>query len=455
MTVSDELALAKNIIDGDLELLCPEMQLLSCPNYQNSLFEGTGIIRSDTEGRLSFNIVGRYEHGFPPLLKCVPPAHGQVPEPEDYVMLRAVDFRDREWRSNWILMPRPYPCGMRLATWNVAGELESLINMEQRQSSDESEGRLYIYLPGPLFFDQATHITTKVGEKVVKQSWSADHHECTISSAKVEFRQYDLRWLTVRARASTPIMPDWAGLMCQALSLATAQTVRPVVAVREFNSRRRTGIFSGPFSYPRSYLTRPVPPTKTEDFWLLVRRFVEWAESLDDALATSVFVELEGIRNGAMGSIHTAAVTLATAVESLANLLLTNVGSDLEPPEGYESLMEHIRAWDGDDATRHRALSILGSLKNVRAVDRLYRFATDSDTPTELVTVWKRLRDSAVHGGLPTSYQLLTDQYYSTVELLYRLLAYSMGYEGSICSTSIRGWGLDEWGFPVESKDDD
>ncbi len=39
--MTDELKLAKGIVNGELELLCPEMQLLSCPDYRSSLFDGT------------------------------------------------------------------------------------------------------------------------------------------------------------------------------------------------------------------------------------------------------------------------------------------------------------------------------------------------------------------------------------------------------------------------------
>ena len=450
VTMTDEQKLAKDVVKGELELLCPEMQLLSCPNYDTSLFDGTGLIRTRSGGRLLFEIVGRYDRGFPPLAKSSSPIHGQIPDPDDHVMLRAVDAHGREWRSNWVI-PKTFPSGSRSSTWTVSCALESLMHVEARSSSDISEGRLYIELPGPLPFDQATHTTKKVGEELRDQEWSIDHHACMINSAQVEFRQHESRLLTVLARQVPPVMPDWAGLVCQALSLATAQTVRPIVAVREFNTRKDIGIFSGPFSYPRSYLTRPIPPSEVKDFWALIQKFIEWATSVGSSVAADLFDELEGIRNGSMGSIRTAALTLATAVESLADLLLACIEVEREFSDKIDSLLEHVRDWNGDVAIRHRATSMLGSLKQIRSVDRLHQFVQIRGISAELVEAWKKLRDVVAHGRAPDSHQQLYDRYFSTTELLYRIIAFAIGYQGSICATATHGWGLNEWGFPAKS----
>lgn len=447
----DEQKLAKDVVNGEFELLCPEMQLLSCPNYDTSLFDGTGLIRSRSGGRLLFEIVGRYDQEFPPLSKLSSPIHGQIPEPGNHVMLRAVDAFGREWRSNWV-MPKTFPSGNRSNIWSVSCPLESLMNFETRPSSSMSEERLYIKMPPVLPVDQATHTTRKVGEEIHQHGWSLDHHVCTINSAQVEFRQYESHWLTVRTLQSTPVMPDWAGLMCQALSFAIAQTVRPVVAVREFNTRKDIGIFSGSFSYNRSYLTRPVPPSETKDFWVLIQKFIEWVTSVDFSVVEDLFDELQGIRNGSMGSIQTAALTLATAVESIAFLLLDSIEVERDCSDKVDLLLKHVREWDGDCNVRHRAISILGSLKKIRTVDRLHQFAQISDTSTELVDAWKKLRDMVAHGRASNSNQQFIDRYFSSAELLYRILAFVIGYQGSLCATAKRGWGLDEWGFPENER---
>jgi hypothetical protein len=195
-----------------------------------------------------------------------------------------------------------------------------------------------------------------------------------------------------------------------------------------------------------------VPPDDPASLWLCVKRFFEWFSDADTALAEKVFDELEGVRGGSMGSIRTAALTIAAAVEALSDVLLKNGGSGCELT-GLDSLVKHIETWEGNDDLRGRALNAVRSFQKARSVDRLYQFARERGIPDKRISSWKKLRDVATHGKAPSSRQELVDRYYSTVELLYRLIAASIEYDGSICETATCGWGLDEWGFRSTGRD--
>lgn len=177
------------------------------------MFDGSGVIRSRKGGHLSFEIIGRYPTGFPPLMRQEQGVHGQIPDVDQHVMLRAVAADGREWRSNWVT-PRAYPASTKTCTWRVASGIESLLCSETRPQSDSSEGRLYIDSPR-LSFDAKTHTVMKAGDDVLLEQWSIDRHEGHLGLAAVSYRQSDRRWLVVRAKQDTPIMPNWAGLVCQ------------------------------------------------------------------------------------------------------------------------------------------------------------------------------------------------------------------------------------------------
>lgn len=452
--MTDELDLARHLLTGDLELLCTEMRLLSCPSYQDSLFDGTGLIRSKRGGRLSFEMVGRFEDGFPPLVRQPSVPHGQVPGADDHVMLSATDSYGREWRSNWI-RPKAFPPSSSSHCWVVSAPVETLITSEVRPHADESKGRLYIRIPAGIPFDKATHTTKRAGTDEVESGWSLDHHIHQIGGATVEFREQDRELLSVHTRQPTPVMPTWAGYVCQALSFATTQTIRPAVAVREFSDRKHTSIFSGPFAFPRSFLPPPVPPSEKDDFWILIQKFVEWCDSSNIAAQIPLFDELAGIRNGSMGSIATASLTLAVAIEALTTLLLGEINVTRTSTEDVDDLLTHLRQWPGDNSIKERAASVVGSMKTTRAVDRLHAFAQNERLAPELVDAWKKLRDATAHGRTPAAAQPLYDRFFSTAELLYRMLGSALGYDGAILDTSRRGWGLDEWGFPTEAPHSD
>lgn len=449
----DEFELAKAIHDGKLELLCTEMQLLRAPSYHDVLLEGTGVIRTNEDGRLSFQMVAPIK-SWPsdPALNPHRP-HGEVYEADDHVMLRAVDYHGREWRSDWFLA-KPFSPASGSPNFVVGHELESLFHASERPHTEESEGWVYVPRQRRLPFNATTRATQTVGTREIETRWSSDHHVRQIGQAEVEFRLMERHWLVVRARQCTPVMPDWAGLICQALSFATATTVGPAVAVRRFNKRKDIGLFSGPFDRFRTTLPPPLVAlwSKTaDDFWTLIQCFVEWSQQ-HEAERSELFEELAGIRSGALGSIHTACLTLAVGIETLIGLLLKDEPVDEDQRDGIASVIQHVKDWDGDEKVRGRALGMLSQMLRTRAVDRLYAFAVRSGVPKSLVEAWKTLRNMRAHGGTTGDDQKLYDLYYAAVELLYRLVGSTIGYTGQITPMSKRGWDMDEWGFDVKTE---
>lgn len=454
--MTDEFEIAKAINAGKLELLCPKMELLRCPSYHDVLLEGTGVIQTNEDGSLAFQMVAPIVPWSPdPVLNPSRP-HGELYEPHDHVMLRALDYRGREWRSNWFLAKPIHP-NTGSPNLLVSHRLTGLSSFAERRKSNTSEGRMYLPQQGRLSFDASTRTTRTVRGNEIETCWSCDHHVRKINDAEVEFRSEDGHWLVVTAKQSAPVMPDWGGLLCQALSFATAQSVRPAVAVREFDDRSFTHVFSGPFSSFRTYLTPPIVslgPQTTSDFWTLVQRFVEAAKA-EEARAAVLFSELDGIRSGSSGSIQTACLTLAIGIESLADLLLRDevILRDTAMDAEIEGLFKHIEAWSGDGRLKKRANGMLGPLRGgVRAVDRLYAFTKRNGVPDESVLSWKTLREMKAHGRTMENPQRLLDLYYSAVELFYRIVCSSIGYAGRLTTTSERGWGVDQWGFPLSRQ---
>jgi hypothetical protein len=450
-TMTDLFKLAKAVADGTLDLICTEMQLLRCPRNEESLLNGTGVIRSDERGRLSFQMVSPV-NGIPAIARRTERPHGELYELNEHVLLRALDSAGREWRSNPFIPNVTHAFGS--TNWLVSQPVESLGCSLQRPSSSQSIGRLFIPRQRQLPFDRATFTTSTAGDQTVETIWSSDHHVQTIAEAEVEFRLAESDWLAITATQNTPVMPDWPGLVCQALSFATAKEVRPALAAREFSEHIYVHILSGPFGVPASHLPRPlmdISPSSTEDFWQIVQRFVEWARA-NESRAPALFDELSGIRNVAAASIQTACLGLAVGVESIAEALLNDPVSRAPEESGHiESLISLINAWDGDRGVQQRVVNMLRSMSRTRAVDRLYAFSERAEIPESLVRSWKKLRDMKAHGRTTEDRQSLYDLYYSTAELLYRLVGAVIGYTERVTPTSRRGWEMDQWGFPTSS----
>lgn len=439
--LDDNLNLGVEIAEGRLELLCPRMRLLRCPNYLDVMFEGAGVIKADSDGRLWYEVIGSYPASVPRLCDLPRPQHGERPEDSAHVILAAEDGYGREWRGTW-MTPRAFPMSTRARYWIVRGRVEELIAFSERPKASLSECRMVLRSPGILPLDQPTRTVEFVDDEKRSVSVARDRHASELVGARVEFQEVDQKWLQISARKEGILGPEWPGFVCQALSVATAKTSRPLVISRSFAEGEQLGIFSVAEPPASCFLTPPVTPHSGDDYWSFVEMFAEWAASAKAPVRERVFQELAGIRSGSQGSIQTASLTLSVGIEALAGILDS---TQSEKRTGrLKELITHVKAWEGDEKLRERACGMLGALAHPRAVDRLHGLAENQGIDPELVTSWKRLRNRSAHGGAGSSEQEMLDAYYSSTELLYRVIAATIGYRGVILPTASRGWGLNE-----------
>jgi hypothetical protein len=432
-----ELELAKAIKNGTLDLICPHMELLVCPQYHDVALKGTGIIRADNLARLYFRMVAPF-HG--PVHDILQPskAPGEIYSLTDQVMLRAIDEDGREWRSSPLVVN--LSSIIALGNWCIKKNIASLFHSVTRRESDQSFIQILIPDSPELPFDMATHCRKTVGDREIAWSSSIDNHVHPIEEANVTFRCEEDRWLSIAATQPSAFLPTWPGLLCHALGFATAQTLRPAVITRHFNAREDLELFSGPFWRFASAMCAPVQfsgPEGAKDFWRLVEVFFRYIERIEDK---RLLDELDGIRRGAHGSFQTACLTLGIGIESIVKMLLKNESPATVSSKMVGELMTYVDAWAGDASLKERAKGALGRLSETSAADLMYAWASRTGTRPELVDRWKKLRHPKAHGNSLDEEQVGYDLYYSSLELLYRIVASAIGYDGPIVPTSQRGW---------------
>jgi hypothetical protein len=438
------MELARAIKGGTLELICPEMELLVCPSYRESALAGAGVIRSDELGRLYFRMVSPFSiKGARHNSLFGSKRLGELYAPEDYVMLRAVDQNGREWRSNQLRIDLSNQ--IPVPNYLVRSGLTSILYSEKRREIDESYVRILFSGVPKLPFDMLTQNRRFAGEVEIEFSSSFDRHENAIGAASVAFRREEGGFVSVSASKSGAFLPTWPGLMCHALGFSVAQAVMPVVIVREFKDRSDLSLRSGPFWRYSSLMHPPVPftdPQGTRDFWNLLQLFFLYIEE-EQIEPSPLLDELEGIRRGSQGSLQTACLTLAVGIESIAKLLLHDEFSPLVSRPSIEPLLNHLDSWQGDAALKGRARGAVSRLREVGAADLMYAWAKKAGTDKGLVDAWKRLRHPRAHGERVV-HESGWIHFCSTCELLHRLIAYAVGYDGAILKTSQPGWGFQQ-----------
>jgi len=441
--LNDEIQFAREIKAGKLELICPEMDLLVCPSYEDVALKGMGVIRSNDLGRLYFRMISPPSgHRHPSLV--LSKLAGENPDPTDYVMLRAIDEVGREWRSNWLIINIGNQ--IPLPNYSVSHSIGTISHSHERKALEHSKVRIVVPNAPTVPFDAITKTSKSTAEREIGWSSTVDHHVHRVGESEVTFRGEDGGFLSIEANMKGAFGPTWAGFMCHSLGFAAAETIRPAVVVREFSDREDFELRSGPFLRYASRMPRPIHFRGLEgarDFWRLVEHFLKYvSEELSGSKQDQLLEELEGIRRGSQGSFQTACLTLAVGVESICKLLLGGQTTESACTNIVTELLKYLDKWPGDSGVKNRAQGMLSGLTAVRASDLMYAWARETGNATTLVDSWKKLRNPKAHGATVDEDEGQVF-YYSVVELLHRVIATAIRYEGPITRTSQRGWGLD------------
>ena len=349
-------------------------------------------------------------------------------------MLRALDEYGDEWRSSplRIDLSKQIP----VSGYHVWSHVVSISRSRERKEANHSAVRILIPGAPELPFDMVTEERRSVDGRDIGFSFSTDHHKHSIDAATVIFRREEDGFLSVSAFQEGVFLPTWPGLMCHALGFAAAQTMAPVVIAREFRDREDLSLQSGPYWRYSSMMHSPVPFTDLQgrrDFWRLVQLLFVYVDK-QQIDPNPLLDELEGVRRGSQGSLQTACLTLAVGIESIAKLLLDDEFSPLVSRPSIEPLFEHLDSWQGDAVLKERARGSLSRLGDIRAADLMYAWAKKTGVSKELVDAWKKLRDPKAHGDRVTRESGWV-RYCSAVELLHRMIAYAVGYDGLILKT--------------------
>ena len=146
-------------------------------------------------------------------------------------------------------------------------------------------------------------------------------------------------------------------------------------------------------------------PDRKEDFW---RRYSEIltmiarARNFESHEITQLY---EQVIQSARGTRWIWAMTFASCIERLANIL--------EPPgrdrsdadtDVVGSLVEHINAWCGDDRLKENAVNAVKRSMKTTTIVGLRQILADGVINQAQLQAWERIRHSVMHGSLISPY---------------------------------------------------
>jgi hypothetical protein len=281
------------------------------------------------------------------------------------------------------------------------------------------------------------------GKELISTSYRGDHHNVTFEDTSIRFQESsDKSRLHVEAfhgeKFTPPYVENW---ISEALSFATARAINPRMVIR--HCKKDALVFIR--STPRDIESRMPPPffsapSNREEFWqsfcayLSKCKSVQQFEPLD---LTNGFWEL---CLASTGTLQGFLISLSVYIEFCVNDIFSSLKSveveknNKENKENVEDLIQHVSAWNGDEAIRDRAKGILSMLNTPSLPERMDILVEQGVITDMQKSIWKKVRPYLAHGNVidfRKEEKFLHFRNY-LISMVYRLIFRIIGYKGLV-----------------------
>jgi hypothetical protein len=322
--------------------------------------------------------------------------------------LRGVDREKREWSFGWTTL---YHVRGGDDVWEFVGEAQGLFLRDGNDTIPTESCTVLVFLM------PADHTTGMSMRRLVlteqPEGRPRQEYVLEILGSTIRF-QYEpsLGALSVTATHSARLPPtyteNWLG---EPLRILLGQLIFPRLVARNLGNgtthvdiRPCRGPIGGAARYAALWPGDDFPGGR-EDFW---RRYTEILTMIARARnyeAHEITQLYEQVIQSARGTRWIWAMTFASCIERLANLL-EPPGSDRSDSnaDAAAGLVEHINAWRGDDRLKENAINAVKRSLKTTTIAGLRQILADGVINKAQLKAWESIRNSVMHGSLISPY---------------------------------------------------
>jgi hypothetical protein len=420
-----------------LQIDCRDMVLVQEGTPATPIrYRGKGYIRQEDDDTLSFRLYATQIENVDAaseLTRFLSGRPGEIYAPTEHYTLTALDTDNAIWTSERLLVegkwrfeeddPIMYGALATLAIDKPTASTDHTLRLDYFEDADL-----------PTIIDHAEFKAAGVDFSVHKGSG--------------EFH--------VEARATEDFPPSFATRIEEGLRFLLARSVTHRVRVSTDRGRYQLQLHG---AQPQSRkpridppLTRVSPAYYTE-LWRLFDLYLTYVirETPHHQYWNIVSYHLHNACEASANSIDAWAIGLSVAVEGICSLIPMELAKDERSElDGLRKFINaQVKEHQDYKALLQRVKGMTQQLLTMRAIDKLRRLADEGKVLPDYVTAWHSLRNKQVHPGPPDladgtklDYQPLFDQINCVCVLLYHLVFYLIGYEGTYTDFGARGWPL-------------
>jgi hypothetical protein len=408
------------------------IEIRQCSSADPLIFNGSGYVRQESDGTI--------------LLKCYAEIPDQLADigsmmnfmldqksgllysDDEYFDARMRGFGSIEWRA-----------GMSLASFSTGGDSKKIIvTMSPRMlSASETVGKPSSELRLTFARQELRHWTALLGKP----------HTIHLASLPMTFeldvQSTDSGEIEIRACSQSGFPDEFRVRLVEALQFITALSLWSVCYEQFASGERTVELWADPRGVRHQAPLPPLTMRHTKGRAAVLNLFACYLDltvrEAEAGLVHRCSALLHSIRQSQQGSIEAEAVSLCVAAEGISRLLpefsKPEVSADLRKARGV--LLEALGSGDFEKSTKDRVKGLLSKFSEPRAKDVMLKLVSSGRVVREDVIAWESLRHSSVHStkrrvpaGTPDDTELVVENMYKTLRLIYGMIFGLIGYAG-------------------------
>lgn len=388
---------------------CVEMRLLSGPDHEPPIFVGPGHIDIRSTTDIDFTMFATPADGGDAFRRLVR-ARESPYEVFDQFSLLATDYQGTEWACG---LTRPELKGIPKVGWPLTGRLDSLVTHASGPWVSAESGLELVFRPKLwLPMDKVMVTVTCIDGVEIQQRRSAGQQTVQVLDSEIRFfytPSDESLWVIAKTsgKLQHPYAENW---LSEPLRVLLGQLVFPRLVARNFgDGTAQVWLRPSPRLIREPGIASLIGGDSLSagtEFWKLYASLLTlFAEARDEQghpnfESHPITRFYEEIIQATQGSRWILCLTLASAAEGLANMLMrpTERRSDFTEKD-IESLKTTVASWKGDDKLRGR---ILGEISRAaqRSISRYLRDLVQRGLLKESnEQAWSSVRHAVMHGN--------------------------------------------------------
>lgn len=362
---------------------------------------------------------------------------GQIVPDSQYYDFEGKDAYGTIWRASRISIKTDFGSGtyVRARPW--------VLEKTEVRSKAATRPVVAAFLPGKI--ELPWHAVTEKGEL----GWSVDRFERNAGGFEWLICTRDEgTWLTFKCDCS-PVEPFFEAFI-RGLSILAGRWLKPICLAIYEGNRQTTKVFNRLQETDAGKLLTPIRADRdfAEDAHLFLERFMAKAmaeKGEEKGACDFIHRYWHRILRARESDIENSSLVLSVAIEGLIkNTLLSERDVDPEFVKQAEEAKPILQKAGLGSRALNCVLSSLGNAKHPRVQDTLRRLTNNGIASSTHLDAWKGLRNAAAHGSVleddEIALQEHLDRFHVCLDLYYRLVFLSIGYDGKHTDYGTIGW---------------